>query len=155
MNLQGPSRESAATSEAIREAKSSQQGGSVPVIAVVPEQASVSQEEAASLVEAGPDGIALPLERMQQAAASFSGRTDREALNPVRASQQSSRRVSCTAYDTGPRTNIMASNFHRDLRHQSCIDYTHEDGTHSTNLYFVITCLPLSIARTIISFAGY
>ena len=82
--MQDTNRQSAATSEAIREAKSSQQGGSVPVIAVVPEQASVSREEAASLVEAGPDGIALPLERMQQTAASFSGRTDREALSPVR-----------------------------------------------------------------------
>ena len=83
--MQGTSRQSAATSEAIRKAKSSQQGGSVPVIAVVPEHAAVSQKEAASLVEAGPDGIALPLERMHQTAASFSGRTDREALHPVRA----------------------------------------------------------------------
>ena len=56
----------------------------MPVIAVVPEEASVSREEAASLVEAGPDGIALPLGRMHQSAASFSGRTDREALHPVR-----------------------------------------------------------------------
>jgi len=72
-----------AGAEAIREAKSQQQGGTVPVIAVIPEQATISGKDAASLVESGADGVALHLDRMVQTAASFSGRTDREALNPV------------------------------------------------------------------------
>ncbi len=67
----------------MRQARSQQQGGSVPVIAAVPEEAGISREEAASLAGAGADGIAVPLDRLNQTAASFSGRTDKEALNPV------------------------------------------------------------------------
>ena len=56
----------------------------MPVIAVLPEQTDISCEEAIGLVEAGPDGIALPLGRIGQTAAGFSGRSDSEALSPVR-----------------------------------------------------------------------
>lgn len=72
-----------ADGNAIKQARSQQQGGSVPVIAAVPEHAGISREEAASLAEAGVDGLAVPLDRLNQTAASFSGRTDKEALNPV------------------------------------------------------------------------
>ena len=84
IDLQDSSGQSLATSEAIRQAKGQQQGGSVPVIAVLPGQTDISREEANSLVEAGPDGVALPLGRIGQTAASFSGRSDSEALSPVR-----------------------------------------------------------------------
>lgn len=73
-----------ADSNAIKQARSQQEGGSVPIIAAVPKQAGISREEAAALVEAGVDGLAVPLDRLNQTAASFSGRTDKEALNPVR-----------------------------------------------------------------------
>lgn len=82
-SLQGEGGQAAATADAIRRAKSQQQGGTVPVIATLPDQAFLSREEAATLAEAGADGIAVPLGRMDQTAASFSGRTDREAQNPV------------------------------------------------------------------------
>ena len=80
--LQGESR-GLASAEAIRQAKSRQQGGTVPVIAVVPQQGLGSEEEAASVAAADADGIAVPLDCLAQTAASFSGRTDREAHNPV------------------------------------------------------------------------
>ena len=80
--LQGESRGVAST-DAIRQAKSQQQGGTVPVIAVVPQEGLASEQEAASVAAADADGIAVPLDRLQQTAASFSGRTDREAQNPV------------------------------------------------------------------------
>ena len=80
--LQGESRGVAST-DAIRQAKSQQQGGTVPVIAVVPPEGLASEAEAASVAAADADGLAVPLDRLQQTAASFSGRTDREAQNPV------------------------------------------------------------------------
>ena len=80
--LQGESRGVAGT-DAIRQAKSQQQGGTVPVIAVVPPEGLASEAEAASVAAADADGLAVPLDRLQQTAASFSGRTDREAQNPV------------------------------------------------------------------------
>ncbi|CAL8469427.1 g8968 [Coccomyxa elongata] len=67
----------------IREAKT-QQGGNVPVIAALSKQDSVSNEDALSLVEAGADGVALYHDRLNQTAASFSGRTASEASHPVR-----------------------------------------------------------------------
>ena len=76
-------RRGVASTDAIRAAKSQQQGGTVPVIAVVPPEGLASEAEAASVAEADADGIAVPLDRLQQTAASFSGRTDREAQNPV------------------------------------------------------------------------
>lgn len=72
-----------ADGNAIKQARSQQQGGSVPIIAAVPEQAGISREEAAALAKAGVDGLAVPLDRLNQTAASFSGRTDKEAVNPV------------------------------------------------------------------------
>lgn len=66
----------------IREAKT-QQGGNVPVIAALSKQEPVSNEDALSLVEAGADGIALYHDRLNQTAASFSGRTASEASHPV------------------------------------------------------------------------
>ncbi|BDA44834.1 probable transmembrane GTPase FZO-like, chloroplastic [Coccomyxa sp. Obi] len=67
----------------IREAKT-QQGGNVPVIAALSKQEPVSNEDALSLVEAGADGVALYHDRLNQTAASFSGRTASEASHPVR-----------------------------------------------------------------------
>lgn len=67
----------------IEEAKS-QQGGNVPVIAALSKQNYVSADDALELVEAGADGIALYHDRLNQTAASFSGRTGSEASHPVR-----------------------------------------------------------------------
>jgi hypothetical protein len=63
-----------------------QQGGSIPVIAALSSEEVLSQSDAQELVEAGSDGVALHYDRLKQAAASFSGRTDSEALHPVRPS---------------------------------------------------------------------
>ncbi len=66
----------------IQEAKT-QQGGNVPVIAALSKEEPVSKEAASDLVEAGADGVALYHDRLNQTAASFSGRTGSEASHPV------------------------------------------------------------------------
>ena len=80
--LQTGSGRAVAEAAIIREAKL-QQGGNVPVIAALSKQEPVSHEDALSLVEAGADGIALYHDRLNQTAASFSGRTASEASHPV------------------------------------------------------------------------
>lgn len=66
----------------ISEAKT-QQGGSVPVIAALSSQDLLSEADASALVDAGADGVAVYHDRLNQTAASFSGRTGSEASHPV------------------------------------------------------------------------
>lgn len=62
-----------------------QQGGSIPVLAALGRQA-LSPEAASDLLDAGADGVALDYDRLNQAAAGFSGRSaaDSGGSNPVR-----------------------------------------------------------------------
>lgn len=71
-----------AKSAVIREA-TEQQGGTIPVIAEVSREGSLSEADTRGLLEAGSDGVALYYERLDQTAASFSGRSDSEASHPV------------------------------------------------------------------------